>query len=113
MKRYSPEGEIGGYGSSAWAHLKLVEALVSAWAKPKLTPADIVAALHAVRNESLGGLIVPISFNQGAHAAVNLCVVPLRYEKDGFKPPGGGDGTFACPPGYVAGDPAASADGVS
>jgi branched-chain amino acid transport system substrate-binding protein len=113
MKHHAPEGEIGGYGSSAWAHLKLVETLVPAWAKPKPASADIVEALHGVRNESLGGLIVPISFNQGAHAAVNLCVVPLRYEKDGFKPPGGGDGTFACPPGYVAGDPAASADGVS
>ncbi|MGH9005160.1 MAG: ABC transporter substrate-binding protein, partial [Acidimicrobiia bacterium] len=112
MKRHSPEGEIGGYGSSAWAHLQLVETLGSAWSKPQPTSADIVAALHAVRNESLGGLIVPISFNPGPHAAVNLCVVPLRYEDGTFRPAGGGDGTFACPPGYVAGDPAASQGAV-
>lgn len=49
----------------------------------------------------------------GAHAAVNLCVVPMRYEQGAFRPPGGGDGSFACPPGYVAGDPAASQPAVS
>jgi hypothetical protein len=64
--------------------------------------------MYSVRNETLGGLITPITFNRGARRAVNLCVVPLRYQRGTFAPPEGGDGTFACPPGFVPGDPAAS-----
>jgi branched-chain amino acid transport system substrate-binding protein len=113
MRRHAPDGEIGGYGSSAWVQLQLVESLASAWSRPRPASADIVTALYAVRNESLSGLIVPITFNRGPHAAVNLCVVPLRYEDGVFRPQGGGDGTFVCPPGYVAGDPEASQAAVT
>jgi branched-chain amino acid transport system substrate-binding protein len=108
MKRYAPSGEIGGYGSSAWVHGKLIEALAPAWAKDRPTSADVVDALYGLHNETLGGLITPITFNRGAHRAVNLCVVPLRYKGGTFEPPQGGDGAFACPPGFVPGDPAAS-----
>ena len=112
MKRYAPNDEIGGYGSSAWVHGKLVEALTPAWAKDRPTSADVVDALYSLHNETLGGLITPITFNRGPHRAVNLCVVPLRYQGGKFEPPQGGDGTFACPPGFVPGDPAASQSAV-
>ena len=113
MQRYQPGAPLGGYGASAWAHALLVERLTAAWAQPQPTSRDVVEALYGLRRETIGGLIVPVTFNRGPHRAVNLCVVPVRYEDGMFRPPGGGDGTFSCPPGYVAGDPAASQAAVS
>jgi hypothetical protein len=102
MQRYQPGAPLGGYGASAWAHALLMERLTSAWAKERPGSPDVIEALYGLRNETIGGLIVPITFNRGPHGAVNLCVVPLRYESGMFRPPGGGDGTFTCP-GYVPG----------
>jgi len=108
MQRYQPGAPLGGYGAGAWAQALLLERLTPAWFRPQPTSRDVVEALYGLRNETIGGLIVPITFNQGPHRTVNLCIVPLRYSAGEFRPPGGGDGTFTCPPGYVAGDPAAS-----
>jgi branched-chain amino acid transport system substrate-binding protein len=99
MQRYQPGAPLGGYGASAWAHALLVERLTVAWAREKPGSSDVLDALYGLRDETIGGLIVPITFNRGPHGAVNLCVVPLRYEGGMFRPPGGGDGTFTCPPG--------------
>jgi branched-chain amino acid transport system substrate-binding protein len=96
VARYVSDGRLAGYGATAWVQGKLVERLADFFGdKPRPGSADILDALYALRNETLGGLIPPITFNHGAHGRVNRCMVPIRIGKNAIESPLGPD-RFVC-----------------
>lgn len=78
VKRYVPDGALGGYGATAWVQLKLIERLSVGFADRNPTTQDYLDALYALRGETIGGLVPPITFNQGPHAHVNMCGYPIK-----------------------------------
>ena len=78
VARYVPDGALGGYGATAWVQNKLVERLSAGFGDRDPTPADYLQALYALKGETIGGLVPPITFNQGPHAHVNLCGYPIK-----------------------------------
>jgi branched-chain amino acid transport system substrate-binding protein len=78
VKRYVPDGALGGYGATAWVQLKLIERLSVGFADRNPTTQDYLDALYALKGETIGGLVPPITFNQGPHAHVNMCGYPIK-----------------------------------
>lgn len=78
VARYVPDGALGGYGSTAWVQLKLVERLSEGFGDRNPTTKDYLDALYALKGETIGGLVPPITFNKGAHAHVNMCGYPIK-----------------------------------
>jgi branched-chain amino acid transport system substrate-binding protein len=78
VKRYVPDGALGGYGATAWVQLKLIERLSVGFADRNPTTQDYLDALYALKGETIGGLVPPITFNKGPHAHVNMCGYPIK-----------------------------------
>jgi branched-chain amino acid transport system substrate-binding protein len=78
VKRYVPDGALGGYGATAWVQLKLVERLSDGFGEKNPTTKDYLDALYGLRGETLGGLVPPITFNKGPHVHVNMCGYPIK-----------------------------------
>jgi branched-chain amino acid transport system substrate-binding protein len=75
---------------------KLVERLADFFGdKPNPGTADILEALYSLKDETLGGLVPPITFNEGPHGRVNRCMVPIRIAKGAIVAPLGND-RFVC-----------------
>lgn len=66
--------------SHGWAHGKLIEraATLAAEATGSITPASLVDALHTLHDETLGGLIVPISYPAGGPGTYPACWFAMR-----------------------------------
>ncbi len=94
VKRYVPGGAVGGVGGVAWTAGKLFE-IVAARSRGLPTSASILDALLALRRETVGGRVPPLSFPRGADRThVNLCAVPIRVAGGRFTAPKGE--TFYC-----------------
>jgi branched-chain amino acid transport system substrate-binding protein len=78
VARYVPGGALGDFGAQMWAGGKLLEAIGPALDDNPTRP-EIFSALYALRGETLGGIVPPLTYPKGAHANVNLCGVPLTY----------------------------------
>lgn len=82
VARFVPGARLAGYGATAWVQGKLMERLADIFGdKAAPTSADILDALYALRDETLGGLVPPITFNKGPHGRVNRCMVPIKIAK--------------------------------
>ena len=96
VARFVPGARLAGYGSTAWVQGKLMERLADFFGdKPNPGSADILEALYSLRGETLGGLVPPITFNQGPHGRVNRCMVPIKIAKGAIVAPLGND-KFVC-----------------
>ncbi len=98
VARYVPDGALGGYGATAWVQDKLIERLSAGFADRNPTTADYLDALYALRGETIGGLVPPITFNKGAHAHVNLCGFPIKVVNAKLTAPLGEN--YVCAKGY-------------
>jgi branched-chain amino acid transport system substrate-binding protein len=98
VARYVPDGALGGYGATAWVQDKLIERLSAGFADRNPTTADYLDALYALRGETIGGLVPPITFNKGAHAHVNMCGFPIKVVNAKLTAPLGEN--FVCAKGY-------------
>jgi branched-chain amino acid transport system substrate-binding protein len=98
VARYVPDGALGGYGSTAWVQNKLVERLSAGFADRNPTTADYLDALYALKGETIGGLVPPITFNKGAHAHVNMCGYPIKVVNAKLTAPLGE--SYVCAKGY-------------
>jgi branched-chain amino acid transport system substrate-binding protein len=78
VSRSVPDGALGGYGATAWVQLKLIERLSEGFADRNPTTKDYLDALYALRGETIGGLVPPITFNKGPHVHVNMCGFPIK-----------------------------------
>ena len=95
VARFVPGARLAGYGATAWVQGKLMERLAETFAAlAEPTSADILDALYALRDETLGGLVPPITFNKGPHGRVNRCMVPIKIAKGAIISPLGE--SFVC-----------------
>jgi branched-chain amino acid transport system substrate-binding protein len=96
VARHVPGARLAGYGSTAWVQSKLMERLADFFGDlPDPTSADIIKALYSLKDETLGGLVPPITFNEGPHGRVNRCMVPIRIGEGRIEAPLGND-HFVC-----------------
>jgi branched-chain amino acid transport system substrate-binding protein len=98
VARYVPAGSVGGVGAAAWVQGKLLERIASFLEPEPPARTAIFEGLRSLNNETLGGLVPPISFPDGDRNRVNLCIVPLRFEQGIFRPLGNDDANFKCAP---------------
>jgi branched-chain amino acid transport system substrate-binding protein len=98
VARYVPDGALGGYGATAWVQDKLIERLSAGFAERNPTTADYLDALYALKGETIGGLVPPITFNKGAHAHVNMCGYPIKVVNAKLTAPLGEQ--YVCAKGY-------------
>ncbi|HZQ78496.1 MAG TPA: ABC transporter substrate-binding protein [Acidimicrobiia bacterium] len=100
VDRYQPGGEKGDFGAAAWASGKLLEK-AAAGLGDNLTAAALLSGLYGLRNETLGGILPPLTFPRGrSHADVNLCVVVGRAQGGKFVPKDNDPDKFVCAPGW-------------
>jgi branched-chain amino acid transport system substrate-binding protein len=98
MARFVPGGRRGSFSAQTWAAGKLLE-VIAAGFPADVSSADILTGLHALRGETLGGLVPPMTFAPGrGHGDVNQCIIPSRVEGGKFVYPFGEQ--FSCPPGF-------------
>jgi branched-chain amino acid transport system substrate-binding protein len=100
VAKYVPGGEQGAFGAAAWASGKLLEAVA-----PKIdadpTSAELLEALYGLRNETLGGIVPPLTFPKGrSHENVNHCLVVGKVVNNKFAPKDGDPDKFVCAPGW-------------
>jgi branched-chain amino acid transport system substrate-binding protein len=96
VARHVPGARLAGYGATAWVQGKLVERLADFFGDlPNPTSADVLRALYSLKDETLGGLVPPITFNEGGHGRVNRCMVPIRIGDGRIEAPLGDD-HFVC-----------------
>jgi branched-chain amino acid transport system substrate-binding protein len=96
VAKYVPGGPLGGTGAAGWAGVKLVERIAPAWGDDPTTQ-KVVDSLYALKGETLGGLIPPITFPRNAdRTRVNLCGVPLQFDGEKIRAPFGNE--FLCAP---------------
>jgi hypothetical protein len=101
VSRFVPGGAVGGVGAAAWVQGKLLERIASFLSGEPPTHQAILQGLASLERETLDGLVPPITFPDGDRDRVNLCVVPLRFERGLFRPLGGDDTKFTCAPGWA------------
>jgi branched-chain amino acid transport system substrate-binding protein len=87
VAKYEPGGDIGDNGTGSWTAGLLLEAIAPTFGND-VTSADITNGLLGLKNETLGGLTPPLTFNDGPHGDVNQCIVVLQY-KNGWQAPMG------------------------
>jgi branched-chain amino acid transport system substrate-binding protein len=101
VARFVPAGSVGGVGAAAWTQGKLLERIAPFLDREPPTRSSIFEGLRSLDKETLGGLVPPITFPDGDRNRVNLCIVPLRFERGLFRPLGGDDSNFRCAPGWA------------
>jgi branched-chain amino acid transport system substrate-binding protein len=100
VDRYQPGGEKGDFGAAAWASGKLLER-AAAGLGDNLTPAAILNGLYGLRDETLGGILPPLTFPKGrSHVDVNHCVVVGKAQGGRFVPKDNDPDKFVCAPGW-------------
>jgi branched-chain amino acid transport system substrate-binding protein len=98
VQRYVPDGALGGYGATAWVQDKLIERLSEGFGDRNPTTQDYLDALYALKGETIGGLVPPITFNQGPHPHVNMCGYPIKVVNAKLTAPLGDN--YVCAKGY-------------
>ncbi|HET9773277.1 MAG TPA: ABC transporter substrate-binding protein [Acidimicrobiia bacterium] len=94
VAKYVPGGPLGGTGAAGWAGVKLVEKIAPTWGDQPTTQ-KVIDSLYALKGETLGGLIPPLTFPRGDdRTRVNLCGVPLQFDGAKIRAPLGN--TFRC-----------------
>lgn len=86
VARYVPGGRLGGTGASAWTQGKLFE-IVAGKVGGKPTTKQILEGLWALRNETVGERVAPVTFPRARKRGVNLCAVPIRFTNGRFVAP--------------------------
>jgi len=99
MKRYAPGAALGSLGSPMWVAGKMLERVAQGFPAHPST-ADVLKGLWSFKNETLGGLIAPTTFVQGApnNDLANICNLPLKVEHGKPVPTSGGPEQFVCAP---------------
>jgi branched-chain amino acid transport system substrate-binding protein len=100
VSRYVPGGERGDFGAAAWVSGKLLEKAASTLGD-NLTSSSVLEALYGLRNETLGGVLPPLTFPKGrSHVDVNHCLVVGKVVNGTFAPKDGDPDKFVCAPGW-------------
>jgi branched-chain amino acid transport system substrate-binding protein len=82
-----------------WVAGKILERVAQSFPAHPTTP-DVLKGLWSFKNETLGGLIAPTTFVEGAptNDLANVCNLPLKIVNGKPVPTNGGPSAFACAP---------------
>jgi len=95
--QYQPNQPLGELGAAAYVTGRLLEKIAPLLGAAP-TSAEVAEALYSLQNETLGGLLPPITFPRNKdRSEVNLCVIPITYTHHAFVTLGG-PMTFVCAP---------------
>jgi branched-chain amino acid transport system substrate-binding protein len=83
IAQYQPGGATGDLGAGVFVVGKML-AKIAPQLPDKPGPADMLKALYSLHGEKLDGLLPGITFNQGEHVNVNLCMVPTVLRNGSF-----------------------------
>ena len=88
MQRYAPSVADSPTTSTVWTAGALLRE-VSRALPGTVTSADFFPRLYAIRNNTLGGLVGPLTFNEGKAASAINCVFRLKVAGQHFTAPDG------------------------
>jgi branched-chain amino acid transport system substrate-binding protein len=95
LQKYVPNGVRGEFGGTAWLSGLMLEK-VAAGIRGPVTSATLIEGLYALRGETLGGRVPPITFpRSAARSERNTCTVPVQIKGGAFTAPLGAQ-TFTC-----------------
>jgi branched-chain amino acid transport system substrate-binding protein len=98
MSHYAPGGILSSLSETAYVAGKLLEVVAQGFAD-KVGSEDVLRGLYALRGETLGGIIPPLTYVPGQGSDKNsVCVIPTRLEKGRFVPKNGDQ--YSCLPGW-------------
>lgn len=98
IDRYVPGGTKANMSQLAYVGGKLIEKMANGWSDNP-TSADVLKGLYALRGETLGDILPPLSYREGVgHDESNNCVIPLRVESGRIVPKDGDN--YLCAPGW-------------
>ena len=98
MNKYENSGEIDIASTQGWVAGEMFGlAAKQALTSGPLTVSSLEAALGKVKNETLGALIPPTSFDAGKPAPVNLCYFKESIQNGKFVAPDGRTSTSCAP----------------
>jgi branched-chain amino acid transport system substrate-binding protein len=98
MARYVPQAILGSLSETSWVTGKLLETIAVGF-PDKPSSADVLRGLYALRGETVGGLIPPLSYPEDRGTdEESVCIVPVRVEKAKFVPWKGDE--YLCAPGW-------------
>jgi branched-chain amino acid transport system substrate-binding protein len=98
MDRYQPGAPKSAVTAESWVTGKLLERIGQSLPDDPSSQ-SFIDGLYALRGETLGGLLPPITFARDAgHVATNQCVIPVRVQDGGFV--AASDDRFVCAPGW-------------
>jgi branched-chain amino acid transport system substrate-binding protein len=77
MAKYVPNGILASFSMNSWVNGKFLEILSKSWPDQGVTGKDVMNSLYAVRGETVGGLVPPLTFKEGqGNDRANLCAYP-------------------------------------
>ena len=99
MRTYQPKAPIGELGGAAYVMGQLLEAKIAPLLDDDPSAAEMTEAMYTLKNETLGGLLPPITFpRQKDRSEVNLCVIPVTFKDKKFLTPA--SEAFVCAPNW-------------
>jgi branched-chain amino acid transport system substrate-binding protein len=93
MDQNAPGIDVAGSPMQGWASAKLLEAAAARLSEPP-TSASILAGLWSLKNETLGGLAMPLTFTKDQIAPRPICWWALIIRGGTYQ--NSGDGTVRC-----------------
>ncbi|MGH9035523.1 MAG: ABC transporter substrate-binding protein, partial [Acidimicrobiia bacterium] len=88
-QQYAPSLENSPAVATVWTGGVLLREVSKTLPPGKVTSADFFPGLHAIKNNTLGGLVGPLTFNAGGVASEVRCVFFIRVVGGKFTPPYG------------------------
>jgi branched-chain amino acid transport system substrate-binding protein len=88
IKQYSPSLDSSPTTTTVWTAGALLRA-IGQKLPDKVTSADFFPGLYGIKNNTLGGLVGPLTFNEGRAASPINCVFQLKVVDHRFTAPAG------------------------
>ncbi len=90
LQKFDPNAVLSGPFIGGWVSgMELLQAAQKIGATP--TSQQLLAGLWSFRNQTLGGLVGPLTFNKGQPATPMNCFFPMAFQNGKFVAPQGGN----------------------
>ena len=89
MAKYAPGVEISPAVGTVWTAGVLLQEVAKKLPHDKVTSADFFPGLYAIKGNTLGGLVGPLTFNAGSTASEVRCVFFIRIAEKKWTAPDG------------------------
>ncbi len=85
----APAGQVGNKTAAAWVSVKLIEKALTLGVPEGATPttAGLLKGLYSLKQETLGGLTVPLTYTKGKPADLPNCWFTYKMGEQKFTAP--------------------------